>query len=432
MYSLEGLRDSGLLEAAGARRRASWTVGMGVDTGKNYKLLSCGYKHTCVFPDQATGQPACSHYLFTASSHASGMLSCMKDLRAANQLCDVTLCVAEEEFKVHRLALAASSPYFSAMFTNEHLESSLSRVELNGVDAGAVRSLLEFVYSSSLMICEENVQAILAAANLLQISSVVEACCEFLEAQVDVVNCLGIAAFAELLSCSQLYDVSWRFALENFNDVRKTEEYFTVTASVLVELVKSENLRIHSEEDVLESVMHWYHHDQPTRLKDMPLLLRHIKLPLIPWSTLSAVLLSDHALSADPQCQMLLDRAKSYQSSPSMAERFLDTPDYAQFVPRKSVGESLFVYVVGGETTPGRSTVGSMECYNPSKNNWSCLAAMATARRGVGVTLLNGLLYVMGGSNGIQALRLVMCGTFVGLSSQGSFSGQHAFILSLS
>ena len=95
---------------------------------------------------------------------------------------------------------------------------------------------------------------------------------------------------------------------------------------------------------------------------------------------------------------------------PSMAERFLDTPDYAQFVPRKSVGEGVFVYVVGGETTPGRSTVGSVERYNPSKNSWSCLAGMETSRRGVGVTLLNGLLYVVGGSNGIQALRSAKCG----------------------
>ena len=359
----------------------------------------------CGCTDQATGQPTCSNYLFTASSHASGLLSCMKELREASSLCDITLCVAEEEFKAHRLVLAASSPYFSAMFTNQHLESSSARVELNGVDAGALKSLLDFAYSSSLVICEENVQAVLAAANLLQMTSVVEACCDFLVAQVDVDNCLGIAAFAELLSCSQLYQISWRFALENFNDVRRTEEYFGTPASVLMELVRSENLRIHSEEEVLESVMLWYRHDQQGRLKDMTSLLRHVKLPLIPWNILSDQLLADHALSADPECQRLLEIARSYQSSPSVAERYIDTPDYAQFVPRKSVGESLFLYVVGGETTPGRSTVGSVERYNPSKNSWSSLVAMETSRRGVGVTILNGMLYVVGGSNGIQALR---------------------------
>ena len=240
----------------------------------------------------------------------------MKELREATNLCDITLCVAQEEFRAHRLVLAASSPYFNAMFTNEHLESSSAKVELNGVEAGALKSLLDFAYSSSLVICEENVQAVLAAANLLQITSVVDACCEFLVAQVDVDNCLGIAAFAEMLSCSQLYQISWRFALENFNDVRKTEEYFSTPASVLVELVKSENLCIHSEEEVLESVMHWYKHDQQTRLKDMPKLLRHIKLPLIPWNILSDTLLNDHALSADPECCHLLENAKSYQSSP--------------------------------------------------------------------------------------------------------------------
>lgn len=355
--------------------------------------------------DQATGQPACSNYEFTAPNHASGLLSCMRELREDRTLCDITLCVAEEEFQAHRLVLAASSPYFSAMFTNQHLESSSSRIHLSGIEAGALKLIINFAYSASITISEENVQAVLAAANLLQIMSVVDACCEFLDAQVDVDNCLGIAAFAEMLSCSKLYRTSWRFALDNFHEVWRTEEFLSTPPSLLKELIKSEHLHVQSEEEVLECVLRWYQHDTQARTNPMKQLLRHIKLPLIPWSTLTATLLSDPTLSSDPDCQLLLADAKTYQFSPEMAQRVTDTPDYAKYLPRKSVGRSMFLYVVGGETTPGRSTVGSVERFNPGKGSWSVLSPMLGGRRGVGVALLQGLLYVVGGSDGIEALR---------------------------
>ena len=374
-------------------------------------MLQFQYRHVLclrcyvVLSDQATGQPACSNYEFTASNHASSLLSCMRELRRDRTLCDITLRVGEEEFKAHRLVLAASSPYFSAMFTNQHLESSSASVQLSGVDAGALQLIIEFAYSSHLIISEENVQGLLAAANLLQINSVVDACCDFLEAQIDVGNCLGIAAFAELLSCSKLYKSSWRFALDNFHEVWKMEEFLSTPVSLLRELVRSESLNVTSEEEVLECVLSWYQHDTRTRSSDVKRLLQHVRLPLISWSTLSDTLLADATLSADPECQLLLADAKTYQSCPKMAEQFIDTPLHIKYLPRTSVGRSLFLYVVGGETTPGRSTVGSVERFNPHKNSWSMLAPMATGRRGVGVTFLNGLMYVLGGSDGVQALR---------------------------
>lgn len=306
---------------------------------------------------------------------------------------------------MHRLVLAACSPYFNAMFTNSHLESSLAQVELNGVEPGAIKSLIDFAYTSNLVITAENVQGLLGAANLLQIMSVVEACCEFLMAQVDVENCLGIAAFAELLSCSELYQTSWRFAQDNFHDVWGTEEFLSTPMSLLQELFQSENLHVQSEDEVLECALRWYRHDELSRCDNIKKLLHHVKLPLIPWASISDMVLSDPSLSSDPEIQLLLSNVKRYQTSPKVAEQYLDTPDYAQYLPRKSVGQSQFLYVVGGETTPGRSTVGSVERFSPSKESWSVLAPMDTCRRGVGVSFLNGLLYVIGGSNGIQALR---------------------------
>lgn len=327
----------------------------------------------------------------------------MKRLRENSDLCDVTLCVDREEFKAHRLVLAACSPYFNAMFTNQHLESSSSKVELNGVEGGALGTLIEFAYTSSLVICQETVQGIMAAANHLQITDVVDACCNFLMDQVDVENCLGIAAFAEMLSCQQLQSCSWQFALENFQEVCWAEEFLSTPIFLLKRLLKSENLNVSSEEDVLDCVLRWYGHDREARSISLPNILRYVKLPLVSWALLNERLLADPLLSSKEDFHFLIARARQLQSYSEGSDEFMDID--AQCIPRKSVGQSPFLYVVGGETTPGRSTVRTVERYNPAKNSWTTLSPMSKCRRGVGTVLLNGLLYVVGGSSGLQAVR---------------------------
>ena len=353
--------------------------------------------------DQATGQPACTDYVFTASGHATSLLSAMKLLRERSDLCDVTLCVEQEEYRAHRLVLAACSPYFNAMFTNQHIESSSSRVELNGVEGGALGALVNFAYTSSLVICQESVQAIMAAASHLQIMDVVEACCNFLLDQIDAENCLGIAAFAEMLSCQHLHNTSWQFALENFREVCLTEEFLSIPVSLLKQLVKSESLNVTSEEEVFECVLRWYGHDKEVRLSSVCAVLRYVKLPLIPWSFLSQRLLSDPSITSQDEYHTLMAHARKTQSQDTNQSTV--STECSQFIPRKSICQSPFLYIVGGEAPPGRSNVCSIERYNPGKNSWSTLSPMSVCRRGVGACLLNSLLYVVGGSSGVQALR---------------------------
>lgn len=350
-----------------------------------------------------------SQFLFISAEHPGTLLGAMKVLRDRQELCDITLCAGEQEFLAHRIVLAACSPYFSAMFTNGHLEREQRRVVLNGVDSVILENLIEFAYTASLEIREDNVQNLLVGASLLQLMPVVEACCEFLKVRLDPENCLGMSAFAEMHGCADLYETSWRYTLENFQEVAKTEEFLNMPPSFLIELIRSEDLIVKTEEEVLDCVLRWFRHDELARRDSVASVLQYVKLPLISWTSLCEKLLLIDSISSDPDCQLLLTNAKNYQSNPESVESSSDSPEYCQYVPRKSVGQSLFVYVVGGETNPGRSTVGTVEQFEPAKNMWRELPAMDTSRRGVGIGLLSGLLYTVGGSDGVHALRLVEC-----------------------
>lgn len=62
-------------------------------------------------------------------------------------------------------------------------------------------------------------QALLAAANLLDVMAVREACCRFMECQMDEMNCVGIHCFAEAHSCKVLEKRSMDYILEHFVSV---------------------------------------------------------------------------------------------------------------------------------------------------------------------------------------------------------------------
>ena len=50
------------------------------------------------------------------------------------------------------------------------------------------------------------------------------------------------------------------------------------------------------------------------------------------------------------------------------------------------------------------------ECrYDPDTDNWSMIGPMATKRLGVGVAVVNRLLYAVGGFDGINRLRSMEC-----------------------
>ena len=58
-------------------------------------------------------------YLFTDVAHSKDLVTALKSLRQDEDLCDVVLKVGSTSISTHRVILAASSPYFKAMFTGK-------------------------------------------------------------------------------------------------------------------------------------------------------------------------------------------------------------------------------------------------------------------------------------------------------------------------
>lgn len=109
---------------------------------------------------------------FPSKGHSTEILSSINSLRKCNQLCDAILCVEDHDFPVHRVILAACSDYFKAMFTSGMSESAndQKKIEIKGLSSETMEILLDFIYTETVKVSVENVQALLPAACLLQLN----------------------------------------------------------------------------------------------------------------------------------------------------------------------------------------------------------------------------------------------------------------------
>ena len=343
--------------------------------------------------------------LFRASrDHAGRLLAKMGSLRRERQLCDVTLRVGHREIAAHRLVLSACSQYFCAMFTNRMRESEQESVTLADVDADCLEEIVDFAYTGNISIHEDNVQHLLKASAMLQLSEIVSACCTFLKGQLHATNCLGIATFAKAHGCISLGDRAMEYVQDSFAEVVEGEEFLQLSLDSVLNLLGSDLIQVSSEECVFEAMYKWLTHDLVTRKPHALSLLNCIRLPLLPPLYLSDVVYAKEIFKEDPACLQEIMNALVYVS---VKEKQPHLKDIVNCRPRKSTLGTMFV--VGGIDTGRNKT--SVEVFDARREIWVLLGypQLMFKRLQFGVAVLGSHVYVVGGRNGLQTLNTVDC-----------------------
>ncbi|OQR75755.1 ring canal kelch-like [Tropilaelaps mercedesae] len=320
-----------------------------------------------------------------------------------DDLCDVTLVANGVMARAHRLVLASCSPYFRAMFTGPpgFEERRLETVKLQGLEGEALLLLIDYIYSGQIHIDEDNVQLILPAAGMLQLTTVRDACCDFLHRQLHPSNCLGIRRFADLHGCAELVAVADGFIEQNFVEVVQHEEFLTLTAAQVAQLIHSDKLSVQGEEQVYEAVMFWVRFAPPTRQRALGELMQHVRLPLLPQEFLVNRVEAD--LRASHDCKDLLIEAMKYHLLRD-EEKTLFENTMPRAKPRQPRGKPKILMVVGGQAP---KAIRSVEGFDFKKDRWVSLPDLPSRRCRAGVAVLNGQVFAVGGFNGSLRVRTV-------------------------
>ena len=149
------------------------------------------------------------------------------------KLCDVSLGAEDEIFPFHRVVLAAASPYFQAMFTGGFREKELDVIPLQETNVQGLKLVLDAIYTSKLVISNDSVDKILTVTHMYQMKAIVAACENYLCDNNTENNCVTFRLMAEKFKLERVVDVSDQFIVDNFEDVKKIEEFNKLTQGML-------------------------------------------------------------------------------------------------------------------------------------------------------------------------------------------------------
>lgn len=118
----------------------------------------------------------------TMASHSADMLNKLRSQREAGLFCDITLRTNGRSYSAHRAVLAAVSDHFQEIFTDTDYGMK-EDIDLTGFSEDSLLSLLDFSYSSTLCVRQENLPEVITMARHLGMWPAVEACTALMKEQ---------------------------------------------------------------------------------------------------------------------------------------------------------------------------------------------------------------------------------------------------------
>ena len=344
------------------------------------------------------------HFTYEEPCQAVKCLSEIAQLWYSKQYCDVNLVIQDKEgqpilaITAHRLVLAASIPYFKAMFKSDMQEAAQQDITLHGCVANAVKSLVEFVYTGTVEVNVNNAQDLLVTANMFGLPSIVDCCSKFIGKHISPANCLGIRDFAVIHNLEVLQKQSAAYSFEHFSKVSRQEEFVALSLSQVISLVKCDDVRVDSEEDVYDSVTRWIYHDLESRAVHADMLYNYVRFPILSLKFLKDVVSNNNLLQSMKGAEYL-SKAFEYYKNPGVV--IFANPKKTQ--PRSCV--QGIICVIGGVGDTGDSLNDSC-LYNPHEKEWKLGPKMCYHRSRHAAAILNGELFAIGGSDLGESLNL--------------------------
>lgn len=176
------------------------------------------------------------------------------------QLCDVVLLCGPKQHKVfaHRDVLASKVPNLISMIEPNNNEAI---VVLPEVEEKAAEALINFVYTSELQLSTENVWDVVAAAEVLQITEILNSCREYMTKNILAGSWLYARQIALEHDSKWLLTTVDDYIFENFTALLQSTDFLELRR-LQVEIINKKDLedfRYESESsnEILRLVVDW-------------------------------------------------------------------------------------------------------------------------------------------------------------------------------
>ena len=292
-------------------------------------------------------------------------------LRKQNHLCDVTLVTKDDkEFKAHRNVLSAASPFFHKLLQSDMKENQEGIARFEEISGSVMKGVLQFIYTGSVEITQENSEDLIAAANYLILPGLKTVSGRFLEKQMSKTNCISTFYCAEKYDCEELVANSRKFIHGNFASVAEMDEFLNLEAKEVERWISNDEISVEFEADVFRIVLKWVEQNKSERKATFEELFRHVRLGFLSRDYLVDVVTNELVRESLSCFRMVSDAIK--------LTTFVSENDLPQS-PRKGL-ETRAIVACGGKYT---------FCYLPEKDEWKRLADGLSENRNCKTQMIN-------------------------------------------
>ena len=335
---------------------------------------------------------------------------------------DVIITAGRVSIAANRLILSRYSIYFEKMFKSNMREKYERNVEVQAIEGESLKTLIDYIYSGSIVINNQNVMSLLSGADYLQLDDVKQFCFEFMQASITPNNCLRILDAASLYRNDALKEEMRQYISAHLNEVAQSDDFKSYSKAQVIECVSTLDENIAKSSSIYRAIVGWVYHNQEERAMDFPKLFKMIELKTVELKFLEKIVLEENLVSTNLNCQKLA--LKTYWLLLSTRQN-LDTneskllsigrvhtkvtivfdlleevpkPEYPDFVPNLKWHSSLklkdYLFVIGGQVNSiDMNNVWRLNLKNQN-SEWEQIASMNKKRSMMGAAVYNDAIVV--------------------------------------
>ena len=352
---------------------------------------------------------------------------------------DVTIVADTEHIAANRLVLSCHSEFFQKMFKCNMKEKYEHSVEIKGYDGKAVKSLVNYVYTGSIDIDEENVMKLLAAADYMLLQDARHFCFEFLLSNIAIDNWFVLLNTISLYKEDEFKIEVYRYISTHFDEIAQTDDIQMVSHDDLKECISRLDISKVTQVSIFQVIMNWMKGDHEVRNNEVLDLFEMIRIELLPYELIESIL-DDERITHNVACHKYLSKAllqilknqqdDGYESKIIISAGGKETAskvfvvynlhgktfsghfNFPARIARHTLVKTKYcVYCVGGSDEEGIGVCNKvwMLKKNDRLMNWEQVAPMKNSRSAMGATEYHGDVVVAGGLGTDTANSVEFC-----------------------
>lgn len=157
--------------------------------------------------------------------HIQEIMRHINSLHFNSELSDLTICVEDIAYPVHKCILGAHSPVFENMFTFGMKEQQENRVYVNDLTTETFTSMLSYIYTNRLEDLDNIASELIFTADMYNILDLIKLCKDSLIKQLNEENVLNILVIADKLQIHDLELLCLQYISKHKTIIYSSKEY---------------------------------------------------------------------------------------------------------------------------------------------------------------------------------------------------------------